>query len=96
MALSSDLQAGLDDVWQACLALPTDEHTFDSLDPAARRAAHDLGVRIQDRLLSTLSQLVIGMATDGVELVSDTGVPLVLNPAAPQSSRGEAAPDEPG
>jgi len=36
------------------------------------------------------------MATDGVELVSDTGVPLVLNPAAPQSSGGEAAPDEPG
>jgi len=94
--LSSDLHAGLDDVWQACLALPTDEHSFDSLDPAARRAAHDLGVRIQDRLLSTLSQLVIGMATDGVELVSDTGVPAVLDPDAPPPFSGEAAPDEPG
>ncbi len=96
MALSSDLQARLDDVWQACAALPTEEHAFDSLDPAARRSAHDLGVRIQDRLLSTLSQLVVGMTTDGVELVSDTGVPLALNPAAPQSSSDETSSDEPG
>ena len=56
----------------------------------------DLGVRIQDRLLSTLSQLVVGMTTDGVELVSDTGVPLALNPAAPQSSSDETSSDEPG
>jgi hypothetical protein len=88
--LSSDLQAKLDDVWQACLDLPISEAAFDSLDPHERRQAHDTGVRIQDRILITLSQLVTGMASDGIELVSVDGVPQVLSPAPSDGSTAAA------
>lgn len=71
---TSALSAALDRVWEAVLQLPDDDEAFDSLDPDARRAAHDLGVRVQDRLLRCLSQLVEGMAADGAELVDD-GLP---------------------
>lgn len=70
------------------------EAAFDSLDPHERRAAHDTGVRIQDRILIALSQLVTGMATDGIELVSGDGVPLVLSPA-PSDSNTAAADSAP-
>ena len=58
LPLSSDLQAALEDVWQACLQLPTDSPSFEALSPDERRQAHDLGVQIQDRLLISLSRLV--------------------------------------
>lgn len=74
LPLSSDLQAALEDVWQACLQLPTDSPSFEALSPDERRQAHDLGVQIQDRLLISLSRLVEGMTTDGVELVGEGGV----------------------
>ena len=80
--MSSDLQAGLEDVWQACLRLPTEDAAFDSLSPSGRREAHDIGVRIQDRLLSSLSRLVDGMTEDGIELVGEDGLPLALRTGA--------------
>lgn len=64
----------LDAVWAAALTLPDDEESFRSLTPDERRAAHDLGVRVQDRVVRALSRLVEGMAEDGVELVDDRGV----------------------
>ena len=72
MALLPALEA----VWDAVAALPDDEAAFTSLDPDARRHAHGVGVRCQDRLVRALSRLVEGMAEDGVELVDDRGVPL--------------------
>ncbi len=69
------LPAALDAVWIAAAALPDDEASFDSLDPDARRRAHDVGVRCQDRLVRVLARLVEGMAHDGVELVDERGVP---------------------
>ena len=77
--MSPALKATLEDVWQACLRLPNENSSFDSLSPDERREAHDIGVRIQDRLLITLSRLVDGMASDGVELVADDGVPRALS-----------------
>jgi hypothetical protein len=72
---TSVLRQALDLVWEAAKALPDDDAAFDSLDPAARRSAHDVGVRVQDRVLRCLSRLVEGMAEDGVELV-DGGLPV--------------------
>ena len=77
-ALTDTLQLALEEVWQACLQLPSDPSSFEALSPEQRRKAHDLGVRVQDRLLLSLSLLVEGMATDGVELVGDDGVPVAL------------------
>ncbi|MCP4868383.1 MAG: hypothetical protein GY898_06670 [Proteobacteria bacterium] len=71
---TSALSDALDRLWEAALALPDDAAAFDSLDPDARRAAHDVGQRCQDRLLRCLSRLVEGMAKDGVELLDD-GLP---------------------
>ena len=95
--MSSDLQAGLDHVWQACLRLPIDDSAFDSLSPSERREAHDMGVRIQDRLLVSLSRLVDGMTADGVELVGQDGVPLVLRAGDPSASPPDpsASPSDP-
>lgn len=69
------LVPALEAVWHAVVALPDDEAAFTSLDPEARRAAHDLGVRCQDRLVRALARLVEGMAEDGVEWVDERGVP---------------------
>lgn len=77
------LRAALDEVWEACLRLPTDEESYDELDPMERRAAHDLGVRVQDRLMNSLSRLVEGMARDGAELVDEAGLPEAFSPAEP-------------
>ena len=65
----------LDAVWAATRRLPDDEASFHSLSPHDRRAAHDLGVRAQDRLVRTLARLVEDMARDGADLVDDRGVP---------------------
>ena len=73
--MASRLHSSLEEVWQTVLGLPDDDSDFDELEPLERRAAHDLGVRIQDRLLRALSRLVEGMAADGVDLVDDKGVP---------------------
>ena len=72
--MSSDLERSLQGVWEACKQLPEDAACFNELDPQERRAAHDLGVRIQDRLMATLAELVVGMTQDGVELVGSNGV----------------------
>ena len=69
------LPAALEDVWASARRLPDDEEAFAALDPAERRRAHDLGVRCQDRLVRVLARLVQDMATDGVELVDERGVP---------------------
>jgi len=69
------LADALDAVWTAAAALPDDEAAFTELDPDARRRAHDVGVRCQDRLVRVLARLVEGMAEDGVELVDARGVP---------------------
>jgi hypothetical protein len=87
--LTDTLQHALEEVWQACLQLPTDPTSFEALSPEQRRQAHDLGVRVQDRLLLSLSQLVEGMATDGVELVGDDGVPLALAQSQSAPSSGQ-------
>ncbi len=89
--MSSDLERSLQRVWKACLEVPQDADSFDGLDPHARRAAHDLGVRIQDRLMASLSQLTIGMTRDGIELVGDDGVPLAFSMPA-----GDPAATVPG
>ena len=60
------LNDALDAAWTAVLALPDDDPAFDSQRPGQRRAAHDLGVRVQDRLLRALARLAEGMASDGV------------------------------
>lgn len=70
------LIAALDAAWTTALALPDDEAAFDSLTPDERRAAHDLGVRVQDRIVRALARLAEGMANDGVELADDRGVPV--------------------
>lgn len=88
--MSSELERSLQRVWEACLEVPQDAGSFDSLDPHARRAAHDLGVRIQDRLMASLSQLTIGMTRDGIELVGEDGVPLAFS--MPTSTPASAAP----
>ena len=72
---TSALVDALERVWAAATALPDDEASFTSLSPEQRRAAHDSGARCQDRLVRVLARLVEGMATDGVELVDDRGVP---------------------
>ena len=46
-----------------------------ALTPAQRRAAHDRAVRLQDQLVSLMSALVAGMASDGADLVDARGVP---------------------
>ncbi|MEE2828675.1 MAG: hypothetical protein VX498_05780 [Myxococcota bacterium] len=73
--MASRLHSSLEEVWQTVLRLPDEDSDFDALEPMERRAAHDLGLRIQDRLLRALSRLVEGMAADGVDLVDDEGVP---------------------
>ena len=78
-SLESELQRALGEVWLAVLELPQDGASFEAIDPQQRRDAHDLGVRIQDRLLGCLTQLVEGMATDGVELVDGQGVPTAFH-----------------
>ena len=88
--MSSELERSLQRVWAACLEVPQDADSFDNLDPHARRAAHDLGVRIQDRLMASLSQLTVGMTRDGIELVGDDGVPLAFS--MPAGSPAAAAP----
>ncbi len=72
---TSGLSSGLQRVWEAARALPDDDASFDSLTPGERRAAHDLGVCVQDRVLRCLSRLVEGMARDGADLVDDGGLP---------------------
>jgi len=86
---TSALNEALDRVWEAALLLPDDDAAFDSLDPDARRAAHDVGVRVQDRVLRCLSRLVQGMVTDGVELLHD-GLPGPFSePAVGEPGRGD-------
>lgn len=87
--MSAPVVEGLERVWEAVSALP-DDPSLGRLDPATRRAAHDLGVRIQDRLLHTLSTLVAGMAADGADLVDGRGVPRALS----GSVSGDAAAPE--
>ena len=86
--MSSPVVEGLERVWDAVRALP-DDSSLERLDPATRRAAHDLGVRIQDRLLHTLSTLVAGMAADGADLVDDRGVPRALSGASADAATPE-------
>ncbi len=81
---TSVLSEALDRLWEAALALPDDDAAFDSLDPDARRAAHDVGVRVQDRVLRCLSRLVEGMAGDGVELLNE-GLPVPFTEPPDQS-----------
>jgi len=71
-------------VWQAVLRLPDSEAAFDDLDPAQRRDAHDIGVRIADRLVHTLARLVAGMAEDGADLVDERGLPRTFEDQGPQ------------
>jgi len=66
----------LEATWTAARSLPDDDSWFDSLTPDERRAAHDLGIRVQDRLVRALARLVEGMADDGVELIDPRGVPV--------------------
>ncbi len=73
--MSQPLPAALDAAWAAMLALPDDDPSFDSLSPEQRRAAHDLGVRVQDRLVRCLARLVEGMASDGADLLDERGLP---------------------
>ena len=72
---SPALLASMQGTWEAALDLPDDDAAFDSLSPEQRRDAHDLGVRVQDRLVRALARLVEGMASDGVELVDEAGLP---------------------
>lgn len=72
------LPAALDALWDAAAVLPDDEPAFASLSPAERRAAHDVGVRVVDRLSRVLARLVEDMATDGADLVDDTGLPAAM------------------
>ena len=69
--LTDALQAA----WTAAAALPDDDRAFDSLTPEERRQAHDLGVRVQDRLIRCLARLVEGMAADGADLLDERGLP---------------------
>jgi hypothetical protein len=69
------LTDGLRAAWEAVAALPDDDAAFDALDPDARRRAHDLGVRAQDRLVRCLARLVEGMARDGADLLDERGLP---------------------
>lgn len=71
-----DLVAALEVLWTDARALPDDDDSFDSLTPEQRRAAHDLGVRVQDRVVRALARLAEGMAEDGVELADARGVPV--------------------
>jgi hypothetical protein len=80
-ASGSPLPAALDAVWAAALTLPDDEAAFAGLDPAARRAAHDVGVRCVDRLSRVLARLVEDMAEDGADLVDDDGLPAAMRRA---------------
>jgi hypothetical protein len=68
------LRAALEAVESATRLLPESEAAF-ALSPAERRRLHDLGVRIQDRLLDALSQLVADMARDGADLLDGVGLP---------------------
>lgn len=61
------------------------------LDPRTRRAVHDLAVRVQDRVMVLLADLVHDMANDGLELVDQRGVPTVMGVNAPAETSGEAA-----
>ena len=69
------LTGALDELWQAAARLPDDDEAFDALDPKQRREAHDLGCRIQDRLVRALATLAAGMAADGADLVDGRGLP---------------------
>jgi hypothetical protein len=81
------LPDALDAAWMAVAALPDDDQAFDSLDPAARRRAHDVGVRVQDRLVRCLSRLVEGMAADGAELLDERGLPPGYRESSPNSDQ---------
>ena len=71
------LSEALERVREAVDRLPDDDDSFDSLDPDRRRRLHELGCEIQDRLVTTLARLVVGMAEDGADLVDDRGNPRV-------------------
>ncbi|HCP48249.1 MAG TPA: hypothetical protein DIU15_19575 [Deltaproteobacteria bacterium] len=74
------LEQVLQETWEAALRLPDDDSSFDSLSPTERRRAHDLGVRVQDRVTRALARLVEGMARDGAELVDEAGLSAALKP----------------
>ncbi len=76
------LEDALDAVWRAVADLPDDDDAFDSLDPEARRRAHDLGQRTQDRMMRCLARLVQGMAADGADLLDERGLPPGYRPGA--------------
>ena len=67
--------AAMQAAWEAVLRLPDDEDSFASLDPHERRRLHDMGIRVQDRLVRTLSKLVVDMGADGADLVDSEGLP---------------------
>jgi len=76
----AELEAVLSESWEIALRLPDDDPSFDRLTPEQRRRAHDLGVKVQDRLTRTLSRLVLGMAHDGADLVDKDGLAPGLGP----------------
>ncbi len=88
--MSQPLPAALDAAWAVMLALPDDDVSFDSLSPDQRRAAHDLGVRVQDRLVRCLARLVEGMATDGADLLDERGLPQSVGARASSPSSDQS------
>ena len=64
-------------VREAVDRLPVDDRCFDDLDPQQRRALHEQGCAIQDRLVTVLARLVVDMAEDGADLVDGRGNPRV-------------------
>lgn len=71
-----DLLRALDRLRGCVGELPRAEQAFAALDPEQRRAAHAVGMKIQDRLVEVLARLVVDMAADGADLVDGQGVPL--------------------
>lgn len=69
------LLVALRDLQQQVAELPEDDVLFSDLDPQQRRDAHQLGCRLQDRVMALLARLVAEMAADGADLVDEGGLP---------------------
>jgi len=80
------LSEALDAAATAFVQIEVHGDQLDSLTPEERRDAHDKAVRLSDRLMSLMAELVSGMAADGADLVDDRGVPRDYSLGVPKTS----------